>query len=85
MSAEAGRRRTAKARATFLASLPDGEGRRAHFAELARRKTGRLELSADEAAALVAAFDVLRPAIERARRKLTAAGSPTGEEGSGDA
>ncbi|MCM8750633.1 hypothetical protein NET02_15930 [Thermomicrobiaceae bacterium CFH 74404] len=79
-------RRTLAARQAYrrkYAATP--EQQREHYAELARRRAGRIDLTPEETAALVAVYDLLRPIAERARRKLAAAGSPSGEEGSGDA
>lgn len=80
-----GQRRTLAAREAYRAKFAaTPEQQREHYAELARRRAGRTDLTPDETAALVAAYDLLRPIAERARRKL-ATGSPKGEEASGDA
>lgn len=79
-------RRTLAAREAFqrkYAATP--EQARAHFAQLARRKAGGIQLTADETAALLEAYSLLSRAAARARRKLTAAGAPAGLEGNNNA
>lgn len=57
---------------------------RTRMAELGRRSAQArrhgLVLTADEVAALAEAYELLRRAAQRARRKLAAAVTPTGEE-----
>lgn len=73
-------RRTLAAREAYRRKYAaDPEQAREHYANLARRRAGRIDLTPEEAQALLAAYDVLRGAVERARKKLA-----TGE-GAGDA
>lgn len=84
-----GSSRTSAARRAFLARFSSAEERKSYFAELGRRaseaRQGGLVLTAEEAAALLECYAILGRAAERARRKLAAAGSPSGEEGGSDA
>ena len=66
-------RRTLAAREAYrrkYAATP--EQAREHFAELALKRAGRVDLTPEEAQALLAAYDILRGAAERARKKLAA-------------
>ena len=64
-------RQTAAARAAFDAKFPDPESRRTHFRELAAKsaetRAGGLVLSADEATALHAAYELLGEIARRVR------------------
>lgn len=60
--------RTRAARAAFNAKFSTPEEKSRHFADLARKRAGRIELSAEEAQALTNVYDILRRVAERTRR-----------------
>lgn len=69
-------RQTANGRRAFLDQFPSEEAKREHFRELARRSAaGRVVLSADEAAALGEAYELLGRIA--ARTKLPTPPQPT--------
>ena len=75
---------TAAGRRAFLDKFPDDESRRQHFRELgirsAERRAGGIVLSADEAAALGQAYDLLRRVAASHPAKL---GGIASDEGGG--
>ncbi len=87
-SLTAAQRRTLAAREALDRKLADPETRSDFYRRLAQRQAelrrGRTWLSDEETEALLAAYQILGRAAARARRRLAAASSPSGEEGSGD-
>ena len=70
-------RQTANGRRAFLERFPTAEARSEHFRELARKSAGsRVVLTADEAAALTEAYQLL---AKIARRGKLPAPEPTGQ------
>ena len=62
-------RRTAAARAAFQDQFPSEEARRAYYRQLsAKGNTGRITLSARDAAELIAAYETLARLTVRARQ-----------------
>jgi len=65
-----GRDRTRAAREAYRAKYASSaEQASAHFAELARRRRGRLDLTPEETMALLQAVEILQRAAQRAREK----------------